>query len=241
MASSATPTAPSSKRSKKAPGDDDERPPPTEEVSDGVCCGICLTDGGRAVRGRIDSCDHHFCFVCIMKWAKVESTCPMCKRRFSTIRRPPKDGAFADERILNIPPRNQVDDLHRIGSFNPYREAQCAVCRGTQDKGYLLICELCDLAFHTYCVGLGITIPQDWSCPECAFMRDEHSRIDEGESCIGHVSMQSPISLFDIPRDRRACNYWGCTIRLNIPNFRGSTTRLNIVRDSGASNVGRPE
>ncbi|XP_056172821.1 uncharacterized protein LOC130139591 [Syzygium oleosum] len=226
MASPATstPTSPSSKRSKRAPGGggDDERRPPTEEGGgDGVRCGICLTEGGRAVRGRIDSCDHHFCFVCIMEWAKVESKCPMCKRRFSTILRPPKDGVFAAERIVNVPPRDQVYDPHGIRPFDPYTETRCGVCRGTQDEWCLLLCELCDSAFHTYCVGLGVTVPQgDWFCHDCAFMRDEHARTDEGESCVGHVWMLStelPVSIFDIVRDSRASNIARPTTTVSSP------------------------
>lgn len=75
------------------------------------CCGICLNesgDGTTIIRGCIDSCDHYFCFVCIIEWSKVESKCPMCKRRFSTIRRPPKPPVFPSERVVNVPVRDQV-------------------------------------------------------------------------------------------------------------------------------------
>ncbi|XP_043700332.1 uncharacterized protein LOC122651062 [Telopea speciosissima] len=76
--------------------------------SDWKTCGICLCEGGKAIRGWIDSCDHYFCFVCIMEWSKVESRCPMCKQRFSTIRRQPEDGVFLRERIFDIPFCDQV-------------------------------------------------------------------------------------------------------------------------------------
>ncbi|OMO69961.1 Zinc finger, RING-type [Corchorus olitorius] len=90
-----------------------------EDDSDSDICGICLSDGGRgAIRGKIDSCDHYFCFVCIMEWAKVESRCPMCKRRFTAIRRPPKEGVFATERLVNVPQRDQVTPLFRVSDFN---------------------------------------------------------------------------------------------------------------------------
>ncbi|XP_057952372.1 uncharacterized protein LOC131146656 isoform X1 [Malania oleifera] len=48
-----------------------------------------------------------------MEWAKVESRCSMCKRHFSSIRRPPKEGVFACERIVNVPVRDQIQDVHR--------------------------------------------------------------------------------------------------------------------------------
>lgn len=71
------------------------------------CCGICLSEGVIS-RGFIDSCNHYFCFICIMEWAKVESKCPLCKRRFSTIRRPPKPPLFHSERLVRVPVRDQV-------------------------------------------------------------------------------------------------------------------------------------
>ncbi|XP_057952376.1 uncharacterized protein LOC131146657 isoform X2 [Malania oleifera] len=70
--------------------------------SDPSLCGVCLSEEGKTIRGWIDSFDNHFCFACIMEWAKVESRCPMCKRRFSSIRRPPKEGVFACERIVDV-------------------------------------------------------------------------------------------------------------------------------------------
>lgn len=71
-------------------------------------CMICLSDCGKSIRGEIDCCDHYFCFICVMEWAKIESRCPACKRRFSTIRRPFKDGVFAPERVVRVPLRDQV-------------------------------------------------------------------------------------------------------------------------------------
>lgn len=79
-----------------------------EEEEEGETCGICFSDSKRSIRGRIDSCDHYFCFVCIMEWAKVESRCPLCKRRFRSIRRPPVDGVFVVERVVDVPVRDQV-------------------------------------------------------------------------------------------------------------------------------------
>jgi hypothetical protein len=71
-------------------------------------CGICLAKSREPIRGELDCCAHHFCFVCIMSWARVESRCPFCKARFRTIRRPPIPGRFPSERIVAVPERNQV-------------------------------------------------------------------------------------------------------------------------------------
>ena len=52
---------------------------PEEDLS----CNICtesLTEGKAVL-----DCDHFFCLECIRKWAEIENTCPLCKKRFSQI------------------------------------------------------------------------------------------------------------------------------------------------------------
>lgn len=75
-------------------------------------CGICLTEE-EVERGKLDCCDHYFCFGCIMEWSKVESRCPTCKQRFVTVVRPPVPGMPRSRpRTFRIPHRNQV-----LGSY----------------------------------------------------------------------------------------------------------------------------
>ncbi|XP_057952378.1 uncharacterized protein LOC131146661 [Malania oleifera] len=177
-------------------------------------CGVCLSEEGKTIRGWIDSCDHYFCFVCIMEWAKVESRCPMCKRRFSSIRRPPKEGVFACERIVDVPVRDQV--FHplgntTIGPFDLYAQVQCSVCHGMADESLLLLCDLCDSAAHTYCVGLGATVPEgDWFCHDCSASRAEHANGDTNTDCNNQYDLRinsvrrsagSHVSVFDIVRE----------------------------------------
>jgi hypothetical protein len=46
------------------------------------CC-ICLSDVPEPA--VLDSCAHSFCTDCILAWAERESTCPLCKRRFTSV------------------------------------------------------------------------------------------------------------------------------------------------------------
>lgn len=75
------------------------------------CCGICYVERGVSIPGEIDSCNHYFCFVCIMEWAKHESRCPICRQRFSNVRRLPKHGLFSSSRDVKVPLRDQVHFL----------------------------------------------------------------------------------------------------------------------------------
>lgn len=146
---------------------------------------------GKSIRGQIDSCDHYFCFVCIMEWAKIESKCPMCKRRFTSIRRLPKDGVFPRERFVVVPKRDQIYCRFGIASTrssDPYAYVRCNVCHGTTDESLLLLCDLCDTASHTYCVGMGNAVPEgDWFCHDCTVLRDEHNNA-ETETAFGDGS-----------------------------------------------------
>lgn len=40
-------------------------------------CGVCFDV--VKLQGKLDSCDHMFCFQCIEAWSKIENTCPHCK------------------------------------------------------------------------------------------------------------------------------------------------------------------
>ncbi|CAI5499483.1 unnamed protein product [Closterium sp. Naga37s-1] len=150
----------------------------------------------------------------------VESRCPLCKRRFTRIRRlaPPSHGRAAggagsggesSERegqageegeggaggrrrsaravTIRVPLRDQsktVDteadaelaselasaDLAAAaaGPAEPYSDAGCMECGSSGDERVLLLCDRCDGAAHTYCVGLGSSVPRgDWLCPPC--------------------------------------------------------------------------
>jgi len=86
--------------------------------------GICLET--IVTRGKLSSCDHGFCFDCIHKWSEQTNTCPICKQRFSQLKRiEPEDNAPKEEQsrrgtkrkkedvdVVDIPYRNQSVDDH---------------------------------------------------------------------------------------------------------------------------------
>lgn len=81
-----------------------------------------------------------------------------------------------------------------VGPFDPYAHVKCSVCQGNNDDSLLLLCDLCDLAAHTYCVGLGATVPEgDWFCHNCAILRAEHN--NAGIDTDGN---DQNVSIFDI-------------------------------------------
>ncbi|CAI9769523.1 unnamed protein product [Fraxinus pennsylvanica] len=137
-------------------------------------CGICLSEEGkRTVRGTLNCCSHYFCFACIVEWAKVESRCPLCKQRFSTISRTARADAGLGLRtqVTTVPERDQVyqpSEEERRGYLDPYENVLCIECQQGGDDALMLLCDLCDSPAHTYCVGLGREVPEgNWYCDGC--------------------------------------------------------------------------
>ncbi|KAH6835377.1 RING/U-box protein [Perilla frutescens var. hirtella] len=110
-----------------------------------------------------------------MEWSKVESCCPLCKQRFSTISKPLQVVGVGDHSlrdvIIVVPECDQVyqpsvEELR--GYLNPYEDAPCTKCHQGGEIALMLLCDLCDSAAHTYCVGLGSEVPDgNWYCVVC--------------------------------------------------------------------------
>ncbi|GAB2299136.1 hypothetical protein Dimus_033208 [Dionaea muscipula] len=194
----------------EAPDADDGRHSLHEDPQPPRTCGICLSDEGTSVRGCIDCCDHYYCFVCIIEWSKVESRCPLCKCRFRRIRRMRRDGSFISDRAVEVPIRDQIYDPFGDMSTedtDPYARIKCSVCRGTADESLLILCDLCDTAVHTYCIGLGATVPEgDWYCDDCVVVQAEQYD-DEISSTCSHIDgvprAEAWVSVFDIVTEPR--------------------------------------
>ena len=54
-----------------------------EKTTCGNKCAICLGPFENA--SKTDSCQHRFCFTCIVEWSKVRHACPLCKTAFETV------------------------------------------------------------------------------------------------------------------------------------------------------------
>ncbi|CAI5459695.1 unnamed protein product [Closterium sp. Yama58-4] len=151
-------------------------------------CGICLDDvGARALQqGALDCCDHLFCFPCILKWSQVPAPARHCaylriSRSFSRIASHHRDSVTrciasrsrtvdteADAELAAELASADLAAAAAGGALEPYSDAGCMECGGSSDERLLLLCDRCDGAAHTYCVGLGSSVPRgDWLCPPC--------------------------------------------------------------------------
>ncbi|KAF4687334.1 hypothetical protein FOZ63_025869 [Perkinsus olseni] len=127
------------------------------------------------------SCPHRFCFDCIFKWSKATNLCPLCKGRFGCIRKHkvvhgdttrPIEGPLGLVRVKKkdmrpedfVTPPGGDADLRQL-----YNDLVCEVCREGTAENALLICEMCERGYHTFCLRPRLTtVPlDDWFCLDC--------------------------------------------------------------------------
>lgn len=163
-------------------------------------CAICRepvvvgAGGTDPAACALDSCHHRFHCGCILQWAKIANTCPLCKRRFSRVDRlclratqpaakrtpsvcvqllaptccalstSPGAGEFVAESI-HVADRAQREST--VGGLD-VESICCGICRSGDDEGELLLCDGgCGGAAHTFCIGLP-TVPEGrWYCASC--------------------------------------------------------------------------
>ena len=132
-----------------------------EDVPQADDCCICTET--ITFRGSIDSCRHPFCFDCISRWSQIESKCPVCRTRFKLLN------------DVEVPERDQRGLVEDPAFVDWLESVRCVVCAGADDEDRLLLCDGCDQASHTYCVGLA-SVPDDaWYCHQCSLPVDTDS------------------------------------------------------------------
>jgi hypothetical protein len=62
-------------------------------------CGICLEDKAEAT----PPCLHTFCLQCILQWAQISNTCPLCKAKFNQIVSTDGGQIAIQDRVQTVP------------------------------------------------------------------------------------------------------------------------------------------
>ncbi|KAI5465709.1 hypothetical protein BGZ63DRAFT_400157 [Mariannaea sp. PMI_226] len=123
----------------------------------------------------LDGCNHIIHDVCIRSWAQKTNTCPICRNPFHSVRvYNGVDGTVISE--YEVQDKKQVAefDFQQWLGENPEEEEEqnnpCPICNSSEREDILLLCDSCDAAYHTHCVGLDIVPDGDWYCMECAHL-----------------------------------------------------------------------
>ncbi|KAM0286245.1 hypothetical protein ACHAQH_000972 [Verticillium albo-atrum] len=118
-------------------------------------------------------CNHIVHDRCIRSWAKNSNTCPICRTTFNEISLSAElDGPEID--LYTVEDKKQIHefDLRQWLQDNPEEEepeeeTPCPICGMAERPDILLLCDGCDAAYHTHCVGLNHVPAGSWYCLEC--------------------------------------------------------------------------
>lgn len=226
-------------------------------------CGICLSEEQRAtVQGVLNCCSHYFCFACIMEWSRVESRCPLCKQRFTTITKSSKVdlGLGVRKAVIKVEERDQVyqpteEEIRRW--LDPYENVVCIECNQGGDDSLMLLCDICDSSAHTYCVGLGREVPEgNWYCGGCrlgdegpsytgiqrtvAYERQNYrSHVDSSSVSFGTAAPSGPLERSPSINPRRS--FQGFDLNLSPREFPGEThpSESQVSTDNVSTPTGR--
>jgi hypothetical protein len=81
------------------------------------------------------------------------------------------DHSTVTENAVNCAPCHLpilLDSDTSTSEVRPSRNAPCEHCGLPDDPSVLLICSACQRLWHTYCVGLGLSVPPGvWVCAQC--------------------------------------------------------------------------
>ncbi|KFA63416.1 hypothetical protein S40285_06595 [Stachybotrys chlorohalonatus IBT 40285] len=152
----------------------------------------------------LDGCEHIIHDACIRSWAKKTNTCPICRNPFHTVRvYNGVDGTAVS--TYEVQDKKQVAefDVQQWMGDNPEEEEPegnpCPICNSSEREEVLLLCDSCDAAYHTHCLGLE-EIPQgNWYCMECAHL----FRLNNGPSALQEPFPRPSHARPLLPRDSR--------------------------------------
>uniref|UniRef100_A0ACD5XJQ9 Uncharacterized protein n=1 Tax=Avena sativa TaxID=4498 RepID=A0ACD5XJQ9_AVESA len=206
-------------------------------------CGICLSDDQTmSLQGMLDCCSHYFCFACIMEWSKVESRCPLCKRRFTTITKSSKVdlGSELKKAVIRVEERDQVyqpteEEIRRW--LDPYENLVCIECNQGGEDSLMLLCDICDSSAHTYCVGLGREVPEgNWYCGGCRLGAEGTSYPRSlSNSSSAQLAATAPIGTFE---RSPSINPWQTFQGFDLNASPREVSRQNHPTESRASTAG---
>ena len=128
----------------------------TEELRQGTVC------------GKLD-CGHlDFCYQCIRQWADVSNKCPFCSARFHTVTKCVQTESGLQETLekLQVADKDQEKTDPALNALLDH--LKCVKCRSGQQEESLLLCDKCNLGYHTHCLGLDhIPLLEVWFCETC--------------------------------------------------------------------------
>ena len=166
------------KRKTAAPKPPAKKQKPNEEEQ----CSICLKNISANI-GNPSHCKHRFCLLCLKKWAKDHSNCPLDRIEFSYINVVKKISGKVDKRI------GKHGELIKL--------ANCGNCHSNDRQNWLVPCDLCNVAFHVGCLPNPANVSiSSWKCINCE--SNESVPIDISQQKLNAMNRSFALQLFKV-------------------------------------------
>ena len=132
---------------------------------------------------------------------------------------------YAKSECLSAETEKEIDDFLVSASEipkAPWDEGVCKVCGIDKDDDSVLLCDMCDAEYHTYCLNPPLArIPEgNWYCPSCVAgisMVDvsEHTHViaqRQGKNCQGDFTHAYLESLAHLAAAMEEKEYWELSV-----------------------------
>ncbi|SLM36616.1 Zinc finger, RING/FYVE/PHD-type [Lasallia pustulata] len=134
-------------------------------------------------------CGHNLHNDCLKPWVERANSCPICRQSFNEVELSLKVGGPVistypvDDRtqVADIDPSMLIEELDDDSDSQP-----CPVCGEDDNEDVLLLCDGCDVGYHTYCVSLDSVPVGHWFCESCATQRAIESVCPTGSTPRPH-------------------------------------------------------
>ncbi|KAJ3194283.1 hypothetical protein HK101_003091, partial [Irineochytrium annulatum] len=141
------------------------------------------------------STQHIYHLPCVLKWKEYNSTCPKDRADFTTIDVVSAVGGDVI-RTINVESKGGAAAVDAGDDDDAAEDdaTRCMVCGECDHEDTMLLCDICDLGYHLFCIGLE-TIPQgDWFCNECGGIDPADAR-GAAPLAATNVVMAAPMQL----------------------------------------------
>ncbi|KAI9809419.1 MAG: hypothetical protein M1827_006855 [Pycnora praestabilis] len=135
-------------------------------------------------------CSHNLHDECLKPWVERANSCPICRQSFNSVELIYKIGgpvvssyAVQDKtQVAEIDPSMLIEEDEDEVEIQP-----CPICGEDDNEDVLLLCDGCEVASHTYCVGLDSVPRGHWFCEICDVQRalDPYTTAGSASASVG--------------------------------------------------------